>query len=103
VSRDTENGLSGPSHEWSEDLCETEITETKVICRCNQIKSKWVTMRSEDRGVLKSQGWIAKDIDYELALRVSVAFSVTVVFAYVGLMALAYFFDKRDKKTVKAE
>ena len=84
-------------------MCESEISETKVICRCNQIKSKWVTMRTEERGAMKSQGWIAKEIEYELALRVSVAFSVAVVFAYVGLMGLAYYFDKRDKKSVKAQ
>jgi len=36
-------------------------------------------------------------------LRVSVAFSVAVVIAYVGLMGLAYYFDKRDGKTMKAQ
>ncbi len=60
-------------------------------------------MRTVERGALNSQGWIAKGIKYEVALRVSVAFSVAVVVAYVGLMGLAYYFDKRDKKTIKAQ
>jgi hypothetical protein len=36
-------------------------------------------------------------------LRVSVAFSVAVVIAYVGLMGLAYYFDKRDEKTMNSQ
>jgi hypothetical protein len=36
-------------------------------------------------------------------LRVSVAFSVAVVIAYIGLMGLAYYVDKRDEKTMKSQ
>ena len=46
---------------------------------------------------------MAKGIGYDLALRVSVAFSVAVVIAYVGLMGLAYYVDKRDEKTMKSQ
>jgi hypothetical protein len=49
VSRDSENGEGTLG--WSEEVCETEISDTKVVCRCNQIKSKWVTIRAEERAL----------------------------------------------------
>jgi len=50
VSRDGEGAALG----WSEEVCETEMTEGRVVCRCNQIRSKWVTIRAEERTAMGS-------------------------------------------------
>lgn len=50
VSRDGEGAALG----WSEEVCETERSETEIKCRCNQIRSKWVTIRAEERAALGS-------------------------------------------------
>jgi hypothetical protein len=49
VSRDDSEGAALG---WSEEVCETERSETEVVCRCNQIKSKWVTVRPEEKAAL---------------------------------------------------
>jgi hypothetical protein len=51
VSRDVGEGAALG---WSEEVCETERSETEVVCRCNKIRPKWVTVRAEEGAALGS-------------------------------------------------
>ena len=42
-------------------------------------------------------------VEYELALKFTVIFSVFVVLAYFTLIGLAFYYDKRDKKVMQAQ
>jgi len=42
-------------------------------------------------------------VKYDMALKFTVSFSVIVVLVYASMIALAFYLDQRDKKTMNSQ